>query len=194
MRPTAFLMFGAQGSGKSTQGRVVAEELSLPFFDTGHELRQVAKGGGLLAKPIASAMKVGALVGNDTLETVISQFIANHDVTRGIVLDGFPRTIDEVALFEKLAKHYYWQVVAVFITITDATIIERISKRAKLENRADDQPEIIAERVEIFKKETLPVVEYFRTHHQLLEIDGEPSPDLVTKDITAKLHLDDGPT
>lgn len=190
-KPTAYLMFGAQGSGKSTQGEELAERLSLPFFDTGHELRQVAKSRSPLARSITKSMKAGELVGNKTLETVINQFLAKHPVERGIVLDGFPRTLEEVELFQRLAKRYSWRVTGIFIHISDQTTIKRISKRAEIENRSDDQPKIIAERIAIFKEETMPVVEYLRNHHQLWEIDGEPSPAEVTKEIAAKLAEND---
>lgn len=191
MTPTLYLFFGPQGSGKSTQGQRLAEKLGLPFFDTGHELRELAKEKNATGRELDQAMKKGELVDDHTLQLVISQYLARHNVSRGMVMDGYPRTLEECQTLNKLADYHEWQILVIYITVSDQTVTIRITKRAVSENRADDASEIVAKRLETFKRETVPVIDYYRSNGRLLEIDGEPPVDQVTVLLYAALNINE---
>ncbi len=134
-------------------------------------------------------MAAGQLVSHRHFEIIISNFIASHEVARGLIVDGFPRTLPECELVATLQKRYGWKITALLIDISDQTARERIAKRAKIEGRADDQPEILTKRLQEYRDETLPVIDYFKKHYQVMNFDGEKTIDEVTFDVAKKLNL-----
>lgn len=179
-----YLVFGPQGSGKSTQAQYLSEHLRLPFFDSGEQLRQLSQSHGELAEKIRQIMLEGKLVPNDILRQIFNQFIAWHDCSKGLVIDGFPRTMEQGKLLEELTKEQDWDLVVLYVDISDATAKERLMKRhtvvsGKKVMREDDQPAIVAKRLAVFKQETLPVIEWLSQNHRYQKIDGEPSREVV---------------
>ncbi len=186
IKPTMYLFFGAQGSGKSTQAEILADKLELPIYNTGNELRKFISGDSDEARRVHEIVTSGALVESSVIEKIFREFIKNNDVSRGIVLDGLPRNMEQCPLVEGVANEHDWPMVAVYIEITDQTAKNRISKRTvivngKEEMREDDKPEILEKRLATFKAETLPVLNWFKCHQKLVIIDGEPKIEDVTK-------------
>lgn len=175
-----YLVFGPQGSGKSTQAELLSEHLKLPFFDSGSQLRELAHSDKVNSQEIISAITAGDLVSNDILRSMFGEFISNHDCSMGMVIDGFPRTVEQGKLLKEMSKVYNWNVVSFYVEITDKTAKERLSKRYQLVNgkkvfRDDDKPSIVNKRLELFKKETLPVIEELKEYFTVHSIDGEPN-------------------
>mgnify|MGYP001575065889 CR=1 FL=1 len=195
---TVYLMFGPQGSGKSTQGENLAEELKLPYFDAGANLRTLAKSQTDEGRALEKLMEEGKLVPNKVLKTLFYSFIKNNDCEKGLVADGFPRNEVQIELLDELAHDHRWQIVGIFINIDDETAKQRLSKRTIIVNgqaqtRDDDKPEIVSKRLATFRRETLPVVNWLRTNWKLLEIDGQPSVDEVSQSVMkAVKELKDG--
>jgi len=187
-----YLIFGPQGSGKSTQAELLSTKLNLPYFDTGKELRQYIAADHPNSQKIKAVVESGMLVDNDLLKLIITNFLERFDCTGGVVIDGFPRNIAQIDLMEKLAEEKNWHVLAYYVHISDEIAKERLSKRHTIVNgkktfRTDDTPAIVAKRLQVFKEETLPVIEHYRKNDQLIEIDGEPSRQEVFQQITDSL-------
>ena len=192
--PIVFVVFGPQGSGKSTQVARLAERQGLKVFEAGKALRERAEHDEKLRQEIS----VGILVSDEMMRTIVEAFVAENESENGYVFDGYPRDLRQFVGFESLVEQYHWRVAGIFINLTDESAKKRLSTRFEMVNgqkvvRADDTPEIVQKRLNTFKKETLPLKEQFSSHYQLLEIDGEPPVDDVTSliDTAVDQFLDD---
>jgi len=180
----ALIIFGEQGSGKTTQAERIAQVYRFPLFETGTMLRQLAQEPTRQGAELRQVMKAGQLASEVLLEELLTNWVRQHTNTKGVVLEGFPRNLEQCQLLDKLAKAYRWQVVGVYVRISDATAKDRLGKRVvevdgQLTKRADDQPEIVEKRLALFRQETWPIFDWIKAEHTLIEIDGEPMPDKV---------------
>jgi adenylate kinase len=186
-KPALVLMvFGPQGSGKSTQGEFLAHHFSLPYFDAGAALRDLAKSDSDLGRSVQADMHAGRLVSNNTLKQLFLTFMQENDWHRGFITDGFPRNTTQVELLRELADEYDWQIQGLYYHISDRTAEQRLALRhtiidGQAVKRDDDQPAIVAKRLATFKIETVPVIDWLKKHHQLIEIDGEPTAEEVSR-------------
>lgn len=191
-QPVALIIMGPQGSGKTTQTERVAQHFQLPIFESGTELRQLAKQDTPLAHKIRQQMASGQLADNPTLWHLFQLYLAKHPINRGIILDGFPRTIDQCQLLAELAEKYTWRIQGVYLAISDTTAQHRLEHRFSIVDgqkvtREDDRPAIVKKRLALFHQRTEPVLDWLKAHHQLLTIDGEPTVDQVTNQLLAAL-------
>ena len=183
-----FIVFGPQGCGKTTQGQRLAERLKLPYIEIGKILRARS-----LDDPhLAQSLSKGKLAGEATLTEVIESSLAQHRGYSGLVIDGFPRNLKQGQLLDVLATEHGWRPIGLFLQLNDKTAKERLNKRYELikgkkVKRDDDRPEVVAKRLAIFRRQTLPIANYLRHHYTLLEIDGEPPVDVVTESINQAL-------
>lgn len=190
---TVYLIFGPQGSGKSTQGEHLATTLNLPYFDAGTSLRALAKSGSEEGIRVEQIMERGELVPNAVLKSLFYSFMKENDCTRGMVADGFPRNEVQIELLDELARDHHWEIIGIFIEIDDTVAKERLAKRTIIvdgqeQKRDDDQPEIVQKRLDTFRRETLPVIEWLKTNWVLLTIDGQPSVDEVSAAVLSAIH------
>lgn len=180
------MVFGPQGSGKSTQGEFLAKHFSLPYFDAGAALRDLAESDTDLGRSVQADMHAGRLASNETLKKLFMTFMEKNDWHRGFVSDGFPRNTVQVELLRELASEYNWQIRGLYYHISDETAQQRLALRhtiidGQAVKRDDDQPAIVAKRLATFKNETVPVIAWLKEHHQLIEIDGEPTAEEVSR-------------
>jgi adenylate kinase len=184
-----YLVFGKQGSGKTTQGKWLAEKLNLPYFEAGDALRKMARSGTEEGIKIGEIMASGNLVPDESIQYVFGQFIkADETATTGFATDGFPRTLAQAQLIKKYAEKYSWQVIGINIDISDKTAMDRLSKRVTMVDgkptvRADDTPEAITKRLKAYQDNTMPVINWVKENYQLIDIDGEPPIEEVSKDV-----------
>ncbi len=179
-----FVVFGPQGSGKSTQVARLAAQHNLTVFEAGKVLRDRAAVDDGLHRQISQ----GILVADGTMLIIVDEFIAESGTVNGYVFDGYPRNDNQFEGFKMLVDKYGWKVAGIFINLSDKSAKERLRTRYRIVNgrkvtREDDQPEIVQKRLETFKKETLPLKERFGRFYRLLEIDGEPPMDDVTAQV-----------
>lgn len=184
-----FVVFGPQGSGKSTQVERLAEKLSLKVFEAGEVLRARAE----VDEKIHQILKQGTLVSDETMLEIIDEFMAEHNSTIGYVFDGYPRNEDQFNGFIKIMSPLDARVAGLFINLSDSSAKTRLANRFTIVDgqqvrREDDQPDIVQKRLDTFKAETLPLKELFAQNFELLEIDGEPSVDEVTEEIDAAVN------
>jgi len=186
--PLVFVVFGPQGSGKSTQVERLAAKFGLNILEAGEVLRHRAKTDAHLLELVNS----GTLVSDEVMTEIVEEEIEKFDHQRGVVFDGYPRDITQFNGFKMLADRYQWQVIAIFINLSDETAQARLKGRFQLVDgqkvtREDDQPAIVQKRLDTFRRETLPLKRLFNDAYQLIEIDGEPPIDAVTAEINLAL-------
>src|SRR5512140_2323426 len=187
--PSAIVFFGPPGSGKGTQASRLAASAGIPQVSTGDLLRShVAKGTplGAIAKPI---MESGALVPDDLVTKMLKERLSEKDASNGAIFDGYPRTVAQARSLDALLKEAGGRVdVLLFIDVPDATLVDRLLKRAVLEGRADDTRETIAERLRVYREKTAPLADLYRQAGLLVAIDGDRSVETVAADVVAAVR------
>src|SRR5512135_300705 len=185
---SAIVFFGPPGSGKGTQASRLAASLGIPQVSTGDLLRNhVAKGTplGAIAKPI---MASGALVPDDLVTKMLRQRLSEKDAANGAIFDGYPRTVAQARSLDALLEDAGGRVdVVLFVDVPDATLVDRLLKRAVLEGRADDTKETIAERLRVYREKTAPLADLYRKAGLLVTIDGDRRVDVVAADVRASV-------
>lgn len=186
----AIIILGPQGSGKSTQGKRLAEKLGFFFWDTGEVLRDIYKKGGPLAEKLAPGMEHGVLLSDEIIIEVLQERLPALSPTQGVIFDGVPRRLGQGQfLLEFLKGQKRKRPVTVFVDVPREVSHERLLRRASIEKRADDTPEAIAERLRAYDETMRPVMEYLRAETTFITIDGRPSVEEIEKNIDAALGL-----
>jgi adenylate kinase len=172
------ILIGIQGSGKSTQGNLLALELGISYLATGQIFRQLAQEDTELGKYIKDTMNAGYLIPDEKTIEIITQYLSRPEYEKGYILDGFPRTLKQAEAFANGVDY------VVYYEVSDAEALRRISLRNS--GRADDNTAAIQRRIELFHQFTKPVIEFYRSQQKLIEVDGEQSIEQIFAD-TKKL-------
>ena len=197
------IFLGAPGSGKGTHATRVKTELGIPHISTGDIFRENIKGGtplGVLAK---SYIDKGALVPDDVVIKIVEDRLSREDCKNGFILDGFPRTIYQAEALKKIATID----VVINLVVDDEAIVKRVVGRrmcrcgetynvaflngvttcakcgAELYQREDDKEETVKSRLEVYHKETAPLIDYYRKEGLLKDVDGSQGIEAVYNDI-----------
>jgi adenylate kinase len=183
------LLLGPQGSGKGTQAKRIAAEYGIPHIATGDMLRAAMAAGtplGLKVKPIYDA---GQLVPDEIMIELIRERLDEPDAADGFVLDGFPRTMPQAEAFDAMLREIARELTVVFaLQVSDAICVARLLRRAEEEGRVDDTPEAIRTRLDLYHRETEPLIEHYRTQGILVPIHGDGTPNEVFAEIQATLE------
>jgi adenylate kinase len=166
------LIFGPPGSGKGTQAARIEKEFSLTHLSTGEILRAEAMRGGELGSQ-AARMAKGELVPDDLVERIVENRL-REEGDANVLLDGFPRTLDQArALDSMLATGGRAVDLVLVLEVPDEEVVRRLLHRAEVERRVDDSPEAIRERLEEYRELTMPVLDYYRAKGvRVAEIDA----------------------
>lgn len=174
------VLLGAPGSGKGTQATRLKEHLQVPHISTGDLLRAEVAAGSALGVQAKEIMGRGDLVSDDILLGMLEARLARPDTRNGFILDGYPRNLAQAAALDALLLRLGQPMdAAVKLKVDTELLVERIAGRAKAESRADDHPESVRKRLNIYTEQTAPVVEFYRQHGQLTVVDGVGSLDEV---------------
>ena len=174
------VMLGAPGAGKGTQAVRIAETHGIPHISTGEMLRGAIAAGSELGQKVKSIVESGALVPDELVIDVIRDRLAQSDTRSGFVLDGFPRTLGQAeALDALLAELDRPLEVVLELELAEDTAVERMLGRAAEQGRADDTPDVIRNRFEVYRRQTEPLSEYYRSKGTLVAVDSTPSMDEV---------------
>ena len=183
------LLLGPQGSGKGTQANRIAAEYGIPHIASGDMLREAIAAGtplGLQVKPIYDA---GELVPDEIMVGLIRERLEEPDTTDGFALDGFPRTIRQAEALDATLREVGRELTVVFaLQVSDEICIERLLKRSREEGRPDDTPEAIRTRLELYHRETEPLIEHYRAQGSLVTIHADGTPNEVFAEIQAALE------
>ena len=174
------VLLGAPGSGKGTQAARLKEHLQVPHISTGDLLRAEVAAGSPLGLQAKEVMARGDLVSDAILLGMLKDRFSRDDTRAGFILDGYPRNLAQAAaLGELLASLGQKFDAAVQLAVDNEQIIARLAGRAQAEGRADDSPESVRHRLNVYDQQTAPVIDFYRQHGQLTVVDGVGSLDEV---------------
>jgi adenylate kinase len=166
------ILIGPPGAGKGTQAKALAAHLEVPHLSTGDLLRKEIESKTVLGMEAKQYLDKGLLVPDDLVLEVIEHRLDQGDCSRGCILDGFPRTIPQAeALDRYLERHGNPLSAAIEFRIDDEEVFERLVGVGG-RGREDDQPKVIRERIAGFRRQTEPLVEYYRTQNKLGSVDA----------------------
>jgi adenylate kinase len=213
--PTYIVLLGPPGAGKGTQAQAISNRLGLPHISSGDIFREHLKGQTELGKLAKGYMDRGELVPDDLTISMIRERLSRADCAPGALLDGFPRTPAQAEALKVMLKEFAGQVDAVpYIKVAEQILIERLTGRwtcraqghvfhekynpprqvgicdhdgSALYQRDDDKVETVVNRIQVYFKQTMPLIEYYQKAGLLLEIDGTQSIENVTADLLAGL-------
>jgi adenylate kinase len=168
---------GPPGAGKGTQAQILAEHLHIPHISTGEILRQAMKEQTPLGIKAQSYVDSGELVPDQLVQDLVAERLDQQDAKSGWILDGFPRKVTQAAFLEELLqKTGQGGEKVVNLDAPDAVVVERLLARG----RKDDSEEVIRRRLEVYRNETAPLIDYYRDRHKLLTVNGDQSQAEVT--------------
>ena len=180
------ILFGPPGAGKGTQADFLINKYNIVQISTGDMLREEVKLGTELGKAAKSIMDEGNLVSDEIIISMIEWRIIKPDCKNGFILDGFPRTLQQAIDLDNILNKLNIHIDKVIeINVEENVLLERITKRA-LESkltRDDDNSEILKNRIVVYKKDTLPVLKYYKNLNKLHSIDGMQNVERVSQDI-----------
>jgi adenylate kinase len=168
------LLLGPQGAGKGTQAKRIAGTFSIPHIATGDMLREAIAAGTPLGERVKPIVEGGGLVPDDLMIDLIRDRLCRADAQQGFVLDGFPRTLAQAeALDETLHEIDRDLSLILVLQLDDDEAIERLRRRATLEGRSDDTPDVIRERLRTYHEKTEPLGEWYRTRGKAVTIPAD---------------------
>ena len=195
------VLLGAPGSGKGTQGKLLASKYKIPQISTGDLLRAAVIAGTALGRQAKAAMDAGQLVSDDIVLGIIDERLSESDADNGFILDGFPRNIPQAESLDRMLENRGTPLqAALLINVDVEVLIERLTGRrtcescgqmyniytspsrlddrcdkcgGNLRHRADDNEETISNRLRVYDQQTSPLVSYYREQDKLRTVDGE---------------------
>jgi adenylate kinase len=178
------LVLGPQGSGKGTQAKRIAAEYGIPHISTGEIFRAAIAEQSELGRRIKPIYDNGLLVPDDLTIELIRDRLTQPDAQPGFVLDGFPRNLTQAEALDELLDEIGRSLdLVLFFNVDESIATERALGRARAESRTDDTAEAIGRRLEIYRNETVPVIERYRTTGRLVPLRADRSIDAVFAEI-----------
>ncbi|MBI3176052.1 MAG: adenylate kinase [Chloroflexi bacterium] len=205
--PTFIVLLGPPGVGKGTQAKILAEQTGLVHVSSGELFRENLKNQTELGKLAKAYIDKGELVPDDVTISMIRERLSRPDCKMGAILDGFPRTPVQADALEKMLSEFNGQVDTVpYITGEESVLVERVSGRwtcrasghiyhekfspphqlgvcdvdgSELYQRDDDKVETVKKRIQVYRNQTMPLVDYYRQRGKLVEIDGMQAVEVV---------------
>jgi adenylate kinase len=189
MGATRIVLLGAPGAGKGTQAARIIEALQIPHISTGDMLRAAVAAGTEIGLKAKAVMDAGQLVSDEIVIGIARERLSEPDASKGFVLDGFPRTLDQAAALDKILEEIGSPVeCCLAITVETEEVVQRLLKRAELEGRADDNEETIRERMRVYDAQTAPLLEYYGEKGIVKEVLGMGSIDSVSVSLMSALE------
>lgn len=212
------VVLGVPGAGKGTQAKRLSATSSLPHISSGDLFRENMQRSTELGRQAEDYISRGELVPDDITIGMVRDRLSQPDAEQGAILDGFPRTVVQAEALERIAEEMGGRVDAVIhIEVPEPRLIERLSGRrvcrqaghvyhlehnppkrpglcdldgSELYQREDDKPETVRNRVQVYRKQTQPLIDYYRERGLLLEVDGDQAIEQVTEAILGSLDVE----
>lgn len=197
-----FVLLGPPGSGKGTQAKILADKLAVPHISTGDIFRDHISHQTDLGKQAEAVLKEGNLMPDSITNSVIAVRLGQSDCQTGFILDGYPRNLAQAEFLYKI----FPRVTAIYITLSDEEVVKRISGRRLSKStgaiyhiefnpppsslpiddlivRPDEKPEVVRQRLKIYRQEIKSLGDFYKAKNLLVEIDGTPPIQQVTEQI-----------
>ncbi len=157
------ILIGPPGAGKGTQAKLLSANLGLIHISTGDLIREEQEKDTKIGKLATQLSDQGNFLPDNIVISMVKQKIIDNPHSAGFIFDGFPRTVDQAKSLDEFLNNRKTPInKIVLLNISDSIIKQRISERAEKENRSDDKPEIIQTRINNYKKQTMPVINYYK--------------------------------
>ena len=178
------LLLGAPGSGKGTQGKILAERLGLPKITTGDLLRAAVKDGTPLGLDAKKFMDDGKLVPDTVILSMIKEELAKTDAQTGAVFDGFPRTAPQAELVDRtLAERAQRLNHILLLDVPEEELVRRMMARAAREGRSDDTPEAVKTRLQVYQRDTAPLIAHYAERGIVHRVPGTGTVEQIATEI-----------
>ena len=178
------IMLGGPGSGKSTYSKFITKHFQIPHVYTGDMMRSLAQQDTDIGKKVKSALDKGDYVDTKIVLDTLEARLQRKDTKRGYVLDGFPRSMQQVREMERRNIGYDH---VVFLDVAEDEVVRRLTSRG----RADDNPDIIKNRIAVYKRETMPVIKHFENKMLNIRVEGGEQIEDVAANIIDRLEAAD---
>jgi adenylate kinase len=205
------IMMGAPGAGKGTQAGRFARERGLPKISTGDMLREAITAGDPVALKVKGRMDRGELADDATIIAIVKKRLQQPDAQAGFVLDGFPRTVAQArALDEIMRERNNGPLIVVDVMVPPDELVRRLATRricvncqtnadakatdrcltcgGRLEQRTDDNQDVVRERLSVYVRETKPVLEFYRERPTFRVVNGAQAPDKVAQELDMMIN------
>ena len=156
------VLIGPQGSGKSTQGKLISDDFGMPYISTGDMFREIMVGTDEFSTSIREKMSAGELIDDETTNKIVRQHLERGKYYKGFVIDGYPRSVNQ-----SMSAPFVLDVI-IHIEVPEHISINRLLKRG----RVDDTEQKIKRRLELYRQETEPIINYWKKHNKVVDIDG----------------------
>jgi adenylate kinase len=167
------IIFGAPGSGKGTQSELMEKKYNLAHISTGDVLRREIKNETELGKTAKQYIDKGELVPDDLICDMLDKELDKHKDFKGVIFDGFPRTIPQAEALEKILQKRNEDITILLdLQVDEETLIYRLVERGKISGRSDDNEETIKSRLKVYHSQTAPLAEYYKSKGKHEPIEG----------------------
>lgn len=184
------IFLGPPGAGKGTQAKLISKKFGIPQLSTGDMLRSAVAAQTEIGKKAKAVMDAGNLVSDDIVAGIVSDRIEEDDCQPGFLLDGFPRTVVQAEMLDKILADKNRQLdIVLELKVDEEALVERLNNRiaetkaAGGEVRADDNEETFRHRLKVYHEQTAPLIPYYEGKGLLREVNGMASIDAVSAEI-----------
>ncbi|MHB1576045.1 MAG: adenylate kinase [Candidatus Dormibacteria bacterium] len=178
------ILFGPPGSGKGTQAELLREQQGLDHIAPGDMLREHRAAGTELGQMASSYMAAGKLVPDEVIVRMIRHRLEDGSSPEGFVLDGFPRTVAQARELQQMLGEMERPLdLVVVLDVPEADLVARLSRRSGLEHREDDRPEVVTQRLAVYRDQTEPVLKYLSDQVPVVRLDGTTSVEEVHRSL-----------
>jgi adenylate kinase len=183
------VIMGPPGAGKGTQATLIAEHYKIPAISTGDIFRAMKTADTPLARQVREIMESGGYVSDEITNAIVADRLAQPDCNRGFLLDGYPRTLQQVQTLDDYLAESERPLNAVISLLADIEeVVARLLRRAVIDGRSDDNEETIRVRLQVYAEQTEPLLEVYRARGSLVEVDGHGEVQEVSERIFAALE------
>lgn len=188
------VLLGPPGAGKGTQALLLSAAFRIPHVSTGDILREHKRLGTPLGAEAATYMDRGELVPDNLVIRMLVERLGHDDAAGGFLLDGFPRTVPQALALEGVLAEQDWPLTAVLrFVVADVELVRRLDQRRDLEGRADDDPEVVRNRLDVFRQQTEPLEFFYLERGLVRDVDAVGGVEQVTKRALAALDVAEAP-
>jgi adenylate kinase len=183
------VIMGPPGAGKGTQAKLIAEHYGIPAISTGDIFRAMKTADTPLARQVREIMESGGYVSDEITNAIVADRLAQPDCDGGFLLDGYPRTLQQVQTLDDYLAESKRPLNAVISLLADIEeVVAQLLRRAVIDGRSDDNEETIRVRLQVYAEQTEPLLEVYRARGSLVEVDGHGDVQEVSERIFAALE------